>query len=58
MHVTSLFQGLNVEWHNQDSNMGPPESEAKCQPLDHNAMLMRGIKSHVHIKIDRQKFVF
>ena len=24
-------------WHNQDSNPGPPDSEVKCLPLDHNA---------------------
>ena len=34
MHVKSLSQGLNV-----DSNPGPPDPEAKCLPVDHNATL-------------------
>ena len=36
-------------WHNQDSNPGPPDPEAKCLPLDHNATLYQNIFVLRHI---------
>ena len=49
MHVKSVSQGPTSNWSSQYSNPGPPDPEALCLPLDHDATTSRkkppGMKS-------------
>ena len=50
--VSGRFRYYETPWHNQDSNPGPPDPEAKCLPLAHNDnMEMLSSNEYINIRV-------